>query len=78
MNSFEDFVLSRDFVSVKAFGGDTFSLMWPADMNDEKVLSMIQNRWAKVDEARAGNFGWDRWNAHNPRKGKSTKADKDE
>jgi len=67
MRPFEDFVLSRDFVPVQAFGDEVFSLMWQADMEDKNVRNMIQNRWLKVDEARTRNFGWDHWNSHAPK-----------
>jgi hypothetical protein len=68
MESFEDFVFSRDFDPVEAFGNSNFSLMWPADMDDDEVQNKIQNRWLQVDEARDANYGWDKYNGSKAKK----------
>jgi len=47
MESFESFVLSRDFTTVDAFDGwkgVEMGLMWPADLSDEQVVNRTQDR----------------------------------
>jgi len=45
LDAFEEFVLTRDFVSVPAlWNGVDFGLMWPADLSKKDVQRMLE-RW---------------------------------
>ena len=58
MEEFKNFTVSRDFEEAQWIYGEDCGFMWPVDLEDERVMGLIQDRWMDADQAEAEYEPW--------------------